>query len=64
MAPGHTTTAHKHAGDEEFLVLEGELVDHDGHRYGPGDLVWLEAGTTHHSYSPEGALLVVYYRGP
>lgn len=63
MAPGYTTVAHTHKGDEEFFVLEGELLDHDGFRYRAGDLVWLKAGTQHHSYSPEGALLVVYYRG-
>lgn len=62
MPPGHTTTPHVHSGDEEFYVLEGEIIDHDGFRYGKGDLVWLEAGTEHSSYTPEGALLVVFYR--
>ena len=62
MPAGHTTTAHVHQGDEEFYILEGEIIDHDGYRYRPGDLVWLEAGTKHHSYSPEGALIVVFYR--
>ncbi len=62
MAPGHTTTAHVHEGDEEFLVLEGEVIDHDGYRYVKGDLVWLEADTMHHSYSPNGALLAVFFR--
>ena len=62
MPPGHTTTPHVHDGDEEFFILEGEIVDHDGYRYKPGDLVWLEAKTKHHSYSPNGALLVVFYR--
>ena len=63
MEAGHTTTAHEHIGDEEFLVLEGELVDHDGYRYGPGDLVWLRSGTKHHSYSPDGCLIAVYLPG-
>ena len=62
MPPGHTTTPHVHDGDEEFYVLEGEVVDHDGYRYRAGDLVWLEAKTKHNSYSPDGALLIVYYR--
>ena len=62
MPPGHTTTPHVHDGDEEFYILEGEVVDHDGFRYKAGDLVWLEAKTKHNSYSPDGALLVVYYR--
>ena len=60
MEAGHTTTAHEHIGDEEFLMIEGELIDHDGHRYGPGDLVWLRSGTKHHSYSPDGCLIAVY----
>ncbi len=62
MPPGHTTTAHVHEGDEEFYILEGEIIDHDGYRYKPGDLVWLEAKTKHHSHSPDGALIVVFYR--
>ncbi len=62
MPAGHTTTPHVHQGDEEFFIIEGEIIDHDGYRYRAGDLVWLEANTKHHSYSPEGALLVVYFR--
>lgn len=62
MPPGHTTTAHVHQGAEEFLILEGELIDHDGYHYRQGDLVWLDANTEHNSYSPDGALLVVYFR--
>lgn len=63
MAPGETTEAHEHLSDEEFLMLEGEIVDHDGARYGPGDLVWLRKGTKHYSYSPNGCLIVVYLEG-
>ncbi|MGB0504918.1 MAG: cupin domain-containing protein [Pikeienuella sp.] len=63
MKPGQTTTAHEHVGDEEFFLIEGEIIDHDGYRYGPGDLVWLRSGTEHHSYSPNGATLVVYLPG-
>lgn len=60
MAPGQTTIAHEHVGDEEFLLIEGDLVDHDGVRYQPGDLVWLRSGTKHHSYSEKGCVLAVY----
>ena len=28
-------------------MIEGDLVDHDGIRYGPGDFVWLRAVTAH-----------------
>lgn len=60
MAPGETTVTHEHASDEEFYIISGDLVDHDGTEYGPGDLVWLRKGTTHNSYSPNGCLIVVY----
>ena len=60
MAPGTTTQAHSHIGHEEFLMLEGDLVDHDGTRYGPGDLVWLRDGTSHASYTESGCLIVVF----
>ena len=63
MAPGQTTIPHRHNGDEEFLVIKGEIVDHDGFRYGPGDLVWLRDGTEHSSYSPDGCTLAVYLPG-
>ncbi|MEE3116090.1 MAG: cupin, partial [Actinomycetota bacterium] len=39
MAPGTETTPHEHTCDEQYLVLDGDLVDHDGFAYGPGDLV-------------------------
>lgn len=60
MAAGATTVAHTHASDEEFYIIEGEIIDHDGARYGPGDLVWLRKGTHHNSYSPNGCVIVVY----
>ncbi len=60
MAPGTQTLPHKHNGDEEFLILEGDLRDHDGVQYGPGDLVWLRDGTEHNSYTEHGCLIVVY----
>ena len=63
MAPGETTVAHVHHSDEEFLMLEGELFDHDGVRYEAGDLVWLKKGTKHSSYSPGGCLIAVYLSG-
>lgn len=60
MEPGATTVTHEHASDEEFYIIEGNVIDHDGTEYGPGDLVWLRKGTKHHSYSPDGCLIVVY----
>ena len=60
MAPGQTTIPHEHIGDEEFFLIEGDLRDHDGYEYKPGDLVCLNSGTVHNSYSENGCLLVVY----
>ena len=60
MAPGATTIAHRHKGDEEFLIIEGDLTDHDGVEYGPGDLVWLRDGTAHNSSTRAGCLIAVF----
>ena len=60
MAPGTTTTAHEHIGDEEFVLLDGDLTDHDGYEYKPGDIVWLRSGTKHNSSTRNGCTLVVY----
>lgn len=64
MAPGTTTIPHAHTNHEEFVVLEGELVDNDGYVYRKGDLVWLKKGTQHSSHSKNGALLAVFIQSP
>jgi mannose-6-phosphate isomerase-like protein (cupin superfamily) len=60
MAPGAASPPHRHTSDEIFYVLEGELVDFDGARYGAGDMVLLRAGTIHKSRSPAGCTLIFY----
>jgi len=60
MAPGTSSAAHEHLGDEEFLLIEGDLTDHDGYAYKPGDLVWLRSGTEHNSTTKGGCVLAVY----
>lgn len=60
MPAGMTTRAHRHNGLEQFLMIEGELVDNDGTIYRKGDLVLLKDGTEHSSYSPDGCLIAVY----
>ena len=62
MEPGTTTIAHTHRGDEEFYVIEGDLTDHDGYEYRPGDIVCLKSGTQHNSSSRNGCTLVVMFR--
>jgi anti-sigma factor ChrR (cupin superfamily) len=60
MQPGAVTIAHEHQGMEEFLVLEGDLVDSDGTVFGPGDFISYEAGTNHNSWTGGGCLLAVF----
>ena len=60
MDPGAVTIAHDHAGMEEFLVLEGDLVDSDGTTFGPGDFVSYDAGTHHNSWTENGCLIAVF----
>jgi len=60
MQPGAETIAHEHAGMEEFLLLEGDLVDSDGAVFGPGDFVSYEAGTRHNSRTEGGCLIAVF----
>jgi anti-sigma factor ChrR (cupin superfamily) len=59
MQPGAVTIAHDHPFMEEFLILEGDLVDSDGAVFGPGDFVSYEAGTHHHSWTEGGCLIAV-----
>lgn len=60
MQPGAVTIEHEHAGMEEFLVLEGDLVDDDGTVFGPGDFVTYRPGTRHSSRTETGCLLAVF----
>jgi anti-sigma factor ChrR (cupin superfamily) len=60
MEPGCQTTAHEHTCAEEFYVISGEVTDNDGTVYREGDLVYMEKGTQHSSYSEKGCVLAVY----
>lgn len=60
MAPGSQSTPHMHGGAEEFLVVEGELIDNDGTVYRSGDVVWLAGGTEHTSHTETGCIVAVY----
>lgn len=62
MAPGTATDSHRHTGDEEWFMLDGDLTDNDGTCYQAGDLVWMKEGTEHNSYSEHGCTLVVYIK--
>lgn len=59
MEPGAVTIEHDHDVMEDFLILEGDLVDSDGAVFGPGDFVTYEAGTRHNSWTENGCLIAV-----
>ena len=63
MDPGARSTPHTHIGYEEFLVIEGELMDADNTVFKKGDFVTFEPGSKHSSYTEKGALLMVFQRG-
>jgi hypothetical protein len=54
MQPGAVTIAPDHPAMEEFLVLEGDLVDSGGTTFGAGDFVSYGAGTHHNSWTETG----------
>lgn len=61
--PGGLSVAHEHLGFEEFLILEGTVIDSDGAVYRAGDFVSLKPGSKHLSYSPRGTYALVILRG-
>jgi anti-sigma factor ChrR (cupin superfamily) len=63
MDPGARSNPHEHMGHEEFLVLEGELIDCDGQSFKNGDYVHFNPGSKHSSTSPEGCTMLVILRG-
>lgn len=60
MPAGMRTRSHRHNGNEQFLVLEGELHESDGTIFRAGDLVFYRDGTEHNSWTPDGCLLAVH----
>ena len=62
MEPGAKSLPHKHINYEEFLVLNGELIDSDSKIFKKGDFITFEPGSTHSSYTKTGCLLLVFQR--
>ena len=60
MAPGARTLPHRHAGYEDFLILEGELTDSDGRVLRQGDFISYRPGSTHHSWTETGCIIAVF----
>jgi gentisate 1,2-dioxygenase len=62
MEPGASSLPHEHTCHEQFLMIEGELIDNDGYVYKPGDFVLLKQGTQHNSHTRTGATIAVFVR--
>lgn len=56
--PGTYFPHHVHAGIEELIVLEGDLVV-DGKIYGSGDFIYSHAGSAHQPQTINGCLLFI-----
>ena len=63
MEPGTKSLAHEHTGFEEFLILDGELIDPDGKIFKKGDFISFKPGSKHSSYTINGCLVLVFMRG-
>jgi anti-sigma factor ChrR (cupin superfamily) len=63
MDAGARSRPHEHTGGEEFLLLDGELIDCDGQRFHSGDYVRFEPGSKHSSHTDEGCTMLVILRG-
>lgn len=63
MDPGSHSRPHEHTGHEEFLMLDGELIDCDGQTFTSGDYVHFQPGSKHSSTTPLGCTLLVILRG-
>ena len=62
MDPGTTSKPHEHMDFEEFIMLDGELIDVDGEIFKKGDIVTFQPGSTHSSYTKNGCLILVFMR--
>ena len=64
MAPGSASIPHEHKKLEEYLILEGELIESDGTVLKKGDFVSYAPGTFHHSRTETGCLLIGHDSNP
>ena len=63
LEPGTKTIPHTHTGHEEFLILNGELVDSDGSIFKKGDFISYEPNSSHSSFTKKGCLILTFMRG-
>ena len=64
MDRGAATIPHEHKKLEEFLILEGGLIESDGTVLTVGDFVSYAPGTSHNSRTDTGCLLIGLDRTP
>ena len=63
LEPDTKTLPHLHTGYEEFLILDGELIDSDGTIFKKGDFITYEPNTKHSSHTEKGCLILTFMRG-
>ena len=63
LDPGTKTIPHIHTGNEEFLILEGELIDSDGTIFKKGDFISYQPNSSHSSFSEKGCVILTFMRG-
>lgn len=59
LEPGAQLSPHRHTDRELTFVLEGELIDGEGRRYGPGTTITMPADSAHALGVPAGISAVV-----
>ncbi|MEU4063491.1 cupin domain-containing protein [Streptomyces wedmorensis] len=62
--PGAHGDLHEHLGYELMFVLQGELLNDNGDRYGVGDLVVEEPGSVHRISTETGCTLLGIREAP
>jgi len=63
LDPGTKTVPHTHTGNEEFLILEGELIDSDGTIFKKGDFISYQPNSSHSSFTEKGCVILTFMRG-
>jgi len=63
LDPGTKTLPHIHTSHEEFLILDGELIDSDGTIFEKGDFISYTPNSSHSSYTKKGCLILTFMRG-
>ena len=62
MDAGAKSKLHEHINFEEFIMLDGELIDLDNKILKKGNIVTFEPGSKHSSYTKDGCLILVFMR--